>query len=74
MIEISKEDFRHIIQRLLDNARDAKEEWRKDKANEFKSGLDQGYYEVLDTLQSELDVAGVDLKEIGFDLDLLKDI
>lgn len=74
MIEISKEDFRHIIQRLLDNARDTKEEWRKDKANEFKSGLDQGYYEVLDTLQSELDVAGVDLKEIGFDLDLLKDI
>lgn len=74
MIEISKKDFIHIISRLLDNAKDAREEYRKDTSNEFASGLCEGYYEVLNTLQSELDVAGVDLSEIGFDIDLLKEV
>lgn len=74
MIEISVEDFRHIISRLLDNARDATEELRKDKSNLFMEGVCQGYYEALDTLQSELYVADVDLNKIGFDVDLLNDI
>lgn len=74
MIEISKEDFQHIIKRLLDNAKDAKENWEKDKNNELASGVCEGYYEVLDTLKSELEVAGVDLAEIGFDIDLEKEL
>ena len=74
MIEISEEDFRYIVKRLLDNAKETAEEFRKDTGDEFASGRNEGMYEMLDILQSELEVAGVDLAKIGFDIELVKEL
>ena len=62
--------FNHIVNRLLSNADDALNEWAQNKSDEFYQGQRLGYWEVLDTLKSELLVADYDLKACGLDIDV----
>ena len=71
-MEMSKEIVQHLISRLMNNATEAWEEAEADKQDKFKSGRATAYYEMLDILQSELDVYEQDLKEYGLDVDLLQ--
>ena len=62
--------FNHIVERLLRNADDALKEFDQNKDDEFYQGRRLAYWEVLDTLKSELMVADYDLKASGLDIDV----
>ena len=62
--------FNHIVERLLRNADDALKEFDQNKDDEFYQGRRLAYWEVLDTLKSELMVADYDLKACGLDRDV----
>nr|DAG44819.1 MAG TPA: hypothetical protein [Caudoviricetes sp.] len=68
------EFLRYLIARILENAHEATAEMKADMQDEFKSGRQLAYYEVLDIIQSEADVHELDLKELGLDLNLDKDL
>lgn len=70
---LTKEGMKYIVARLLDNANDAVEEYKRDANNKFLAGRKLAYYEMLDILRTELDVRDEDLKEFGLDVDLEKD-
>lgn len=74
MIQISVEDLSYIVKRLLDHARSTRDACKKNKDDTLEAGRHDGCYEMLDILQCELEAAGVDLQEIGFDVDLLKEL
>ncbi len=65
--------IKFIISRVIENANDAAEEAKQNKADDFYKGRKLAYYEILDTIKSELEVRDVDLKEFGLDIDLDKD-
>lgn len=67
---ISEETLKYIIHRLLEKFNIAVLDSEKDLNNEINLGRRLAYYEVLDMLKSELDIADVDLKEVGLDIDL----
>ena len=69
-MKMSDEALTFVIARLLENAKDAKEESMKDRADMFAAGRKVAYYEMLDTLKSELDVHDADLKAFGLDVDV----
>lgn len=71
---LSEDGLKYIISRLVDNAYEAAEESRNNKSNEFAAGRRLAYYEMLDILKSELDVRDQDLKDLGLDIDLERDI
>jgi len=54
---------------LLQKADYALEEKRLEK-DEFSEGVLTGYYEVLDSIKSELLVEGLDVSQYGLDIDL----
>lgn len=62
--------FNHIVERLLSNADDALKEFEQNNDDEFYQGRRLAYWEVLDTLKSELMVADYDLKTCGLDIDV----
>jgi hypothetical protein len=64
--------IKFIISRVIQNAFDAAEEAKENKNSDFYNGRKLAYYEILDTIQSELDVRDADLKEFGLDIDLEK--
>ena len=64
--------IKFIIARVIKNAFDAAEEAKENKNSDFYNGRKLAYYEILDTIQSELDVRDADLKEFGLDVDLEK--
>lgn len=70
MDNLNEETLKYIIARLLENAKEAVEESRADRKDEYKAGRNLAYYEMLDILKSELDIADADLKEFGLDTDL----
>ncbi len=70
MENLNAETLRYIIARLLENAKEAVEESRADREDEYKAGRNLAYYEMLDILKSELDIADAELKEFGLDVDL----
>lgn len=72
--KLSKESLKYIIARLVDNANDAVEESERNENDDFYNGRRLAYYEMLDILKSELDIADQDLKEFGLDFDLEKTI
>ena len=69
---LSREGLAYIVERVLDNAKDAQADY-KEKQDEFNDGKLLAYYEILDTIKNELKIREADLKE--FDLDFkLEDI
>lgn len=68
------EFLRFLIARILEYAHEATADMRADMQNEFKSGRQLAYYEVLDVIQAEAEAYGLDLKELGLDLNLDRDL
>jgi hypothetical protein len=64
--------LKFIISRLIENANDALEEAKQNQDNAFYEGRKIAYYEVLDTIKSELDAHDQDLQEYGLNIDLEK--
>ena len=80
IIEYEKnEDFltadamKFIIKRVIQNALDTAEE-AKENNDDFNKGRKLAYYEILDTIKSELYVRDADLSEFGLDFDLENDL
>lgn len=67
---LTRDGIKYMIARLLDNANDAVEQSKADRTDKFAAGRRTAYYEMLDILQTELDVRDQDLKEFGLDVDL----
>lgn len=65
------ESIKFIIARLIDRANESAVE-AKELPDDFNKGRRLAYYEVLDTIKSELQVRNVDLKEYGLDVNLEK--
>lgn len=68
---MTEEKLVHFVKRLFENADETLAEYRADRKNELASGSSVAYYEMLDILQSELDVAGQDLKKYGLNVNLV---
>jgi len=73
MNELGNESMKFILSRVLENANDTIEELNENKDDDFYKGKRLAYYEVLDTIKSELEARGQDLKEFGLDIDLEKE-
>lgn len=58
-----------ISHRIIDAADKLIETDRKSRT-EFDNGFALAYYEILDMLQSEIDIAGDNLSDFGLDVDL----
>lgn len=71
---LTKDGIKYIIARLIENANEAVKESTDNKDDEFAAGRKLAYYEMLDILKSELSIRDQDLKELGIDLDLEKNI
>lgn len=69
---MTEDNLKYIVARLIVNANDARSEFLSDMTDDFQSGRSEAYYEMLDTIKSELEVSGADLKEFGLDIDLEK--
>lgn len=70
---MTEESIKFIISRVIANANDAAEEAKENKDDDFYKGRKLAYYEILDTIQSELFVRDADLKEFGLDINLEKE-
>ena len=70
---MSNDTIKYILSRVLDNANDTKKELEQNKDDDFLKGKRLAYYEVLDTIKSELEAHEQDLKELGLDIDLEKE-
>lgn len=64
---LTQEDFRYIIARVVDNAKDA---YNENDGSDFFKGKMLAYYEVLDTIRNELTVEGKDITRFGMDFSL----
>lgn len=64
--------IKFIISRVVEKANDALKESISNKDDLYYEGRKIAYYEVLDTIKSELDVHDQDLKKYGLDIDLEK--
>lgn len=69
---MTESEIKYIIERVLDNSKDALMEARENPDEDFYKGKKLAYYEVLDTIKNELTVRIDDLKEFGLDIDLDK--
>ena len=67
---MTAESLRYIIARLIENANESIQESRDDRDDLFKSGRSEAYYEMLDTLQSELNARDEDLARYGLNINL----
>ena len=67
---ISADRIEYIVSRLLAGANDALSEYSKNPKDGYNIGRTEAYYEMLDTLKSELSVDYADLKKLGLDIDL----
>jgi hypothetical protein len=67
---LTREGIKYMIARLLENANEAVEESQENKDDAFCAGRKVAYYEMLDILQTELDVRDQDLKEFGLNISL----
>ena len=77
MINLTSDQLKFLIERLLDNASFAKKKRYEDSSKEndqYYAGLMQGYYEMLDTLKNQLIIDDQDLKDFGLDIDLEKEL
>ncbi|MBR3570720.1 MAG: transposase [Oscillibacter sp.] len=67
---LTADSLRFIIARLIANADESIRESRENRGDLFKSGRSEAYYEMLDTLKSELGVRGEDLAQYGLNVNL----
>lgn len=72
--QISVEGIGYIVTRIVERAKEAAGEAKEDKTDSFKDGRSLAYYEVLDILRTELEARDLDLKDIGLDFDLEKEL
>lgn len=72
MITMTDDLLRRIIERLLDNAKDARSDKKHDPC-EFNKGKSFAYYEVLDTIKNDLYIDDLDPEEFGLGMDLEKE-
>ena len=70
---MNESTIKFIISRVIENAKDAAEEAKQNKADDFYKGRKMAYYEILDTIKNEMDVRDADLKQLGLDIDLEKE-
>ena len=70
MSEIKIETLAYLIECIMDNAREAVVDIRKDQSNLLAASRSLAYYEVLDMIKSRLEVCGIDLTSVGLDIDL----
>ena len=71
---LSPATVKYIIARVLKNANKAFDESNVNKKDEFYRGRRLAYYEVLDTIKSELIAHDQNLKEFGLDINLEQSI
>lgn len=71
---LSPATVKYIIARVLKNANKAFDESDVNKKDEFYRGRRLAYYEVLDTIKSELIAHDQNLKEFGLDINLEQSI
>lgn len=71
--QLTNNELEYIVSRLVKEAYDAAEEGKANPKDSFLAGRQVAYYEMLDILKSELDIAGADLKEFGLDINLEKE-
>jgi len=64
---MNDDTIKYIISRIIANANDALE-----GDDDFAKGKRLAYYEMLDTIQNELELKEQDLKEFGLDIDISK--
>lgn len=74
MIQISEDRFKKMLNHLYEIAEDAANEYKKDKSNEFISGVNEGTYEMISALKNELEIAGIDLKKTALDVNIEKEL
>ena len=67
---LTADSLRFIIARLIANANEAILESRENREDLFKSGRSEAYYEMLDTLKSELAARDEDLARYGLNVNL----
>ena len=60
----------YIISRVIENANEALAESKQNPNDDFVKGRKLAYYEVLDTIKSELIARDYDLKKVGLDVEL----
>lgn len=65
--------IQYIVARIIQNAIDAKADYDSDTDDLYEAGRRAAYYEVLDTLQTELEANGEDLKDFNLDVSLEKE-
>ncbi|MBQ7314926.1 MAG: transposase [Clostridia bacterium] len=70
---MNESTIKFIISRVIENDKDAAEEAKQNKADDFYKGRKMAYYEILDTIKNEMDVRDADLKQLGLDIDLEKE-
>ena len=68
--KISEEILEKIIKQLIRDADEAYAEHFKSKNDEFADGRSLAYYEMLETIQTELEANDVDLKSYHLDVNL----
>lgn len=69
---MNESTIKFIISRVIENANDAANEAKQNKEDDFYKGRKLAYYEILDTLKSELEARDADLKEFGLHINLEK--
>lgn len=62
--------FKFIISRIVEKSKDAVSEAEENVGQEYYDGRKFAYYEVLDSIKSELEVRDENLSEYGLDFDL----
>lgn len=67
---LTADSLRFIIARLIENANESIRESRENREDLFKSGRSEAYYEMPDTLKSELSVRDEDLTQYGLNVNL----
>ena len=69
---VTEAEMKFIVSRVVEKANDALKESISNKDDLYFEGRKIAYYEVLDTIKSELDAHDQDLKEYSLDIDLEK--
>lgn len=67
---MNEASIEYIISRVIENANEALAESKQNPNDDFVKGRKLAYYEVLDTIKSELIARDYDLKKVGLDVEL----
>ncbi len=70
-MKMTSEDLIAIIEVIYKKARETKKESQENPMDEFASGRNLAYFEVLDTIKNRLEGNGAELRDYGLDSDLV---